>query len=100
MDALRQILSQLKATFINLSRGKQITLLTLILGSFAGFIFLMSWTGKSEFHPIYTQLNPEDAGILISKLKEQKETRLFTHFYVREDAQILYGFADATERLS
>ncbi len=72
MEALRQILSQLKATFNNLSRGKQITLVTLILGSLAGFIFLMSWSGKSEFHPLYTKLNPEDAGIILAKLKEQK----------------------------
>jgi flagellar M-ring protein FliF len=72
MEALRQIYSQLKAAFLNLSRGKQITLVTLILGSLAGFIFLMSWSGKSEFHPLYTKLNPEDAGIILAKLKEQK----------------------------
>ncbi len=72
MEEIRQILSQLKATFSNLSRGKQVTLVTLILGSFAGFIFLMSWSGKSEFHPLFTKLNPEDAGIILTKLKEQK----------------------------
>ena len=72
MEGLRQIFLQLKATFLNLSRGKQITLVTLILGSLAGFLFLMSWSGKSEFHPLYTKLNPEDAGIILTKLKEQK----------------------------
>ena len=72
MEVLRQILSQLKTTFINLNRGKQITLVTLVLGSFAGFIFLMSWSNKSEFHPLFTKLNPEDAGIILNKLKEQK----------------------------
>jgi len=72
MEGLRQIFLQLKATFSNLSRGKQITLVTLILGSLAGFLFLMSWSGKSEFHPLYTKLNPEDAGIILTKLKEQK----------------------------
>ena len=72
MEVLRQILSQLKATFNNLSRGKQITLVTLVLGSLAGFIFLMNWSVKSEFHPLYAKLNPEDAGIILTKLKEQK----------------------------
>ena len=52
MEDLRQILSQLKASFKNISRGKQVTLLTLVLGSFAGFIFLMNWSGKSEYHRI------------------------------------------------
>ena len=72
MEVLRQILSQLRATFNNLSRGKQITLVTLVLGSLAGFIFLMNWSVKSEFHPLYAKLNPEDAGIILTKLKEQK----------------------------
>jgi len=72
MEALRQILSQLKATFINLSRGKQITLVTLFLGSLTGFIFLMSWSGKTEFQPLFAQLDPEDAGIILTRLKEQK----------------------------
>ena len=72
MEALRQILTQLKAAFSNLSLGKQITLLTLIVGSLAGFIFLMSWSGSSEFHPLYTKLDPEDAAIILTKLKEQK----------------------------
>ncbi|UCD77014.1 MAG: flagellar M-ring protein FliF [Desulfobacterales bacterium] len=72
MEVLRQILSQLKATFTNLSRGKQITLATLFLGSLAGFIFLMSWSGKSEFQPVFAQLDPEDAGIILTRLKEQK----------------------------
>ena len=33
-----------------------------------------------------------------SKIKDQEDIKLYTHFYVREDAQILYGFADETER--
>ena len=72
MEAFRQIFSQLKATFSNLSRGKQITLVTLLLGSLTGFIILMSWSGKTEFQPLFAQLDPEDAGIILARLKEQK----------------------------
>jgi flagellar M-ring protein FliF len=72
MEVLRQIYAQLRATFLNLSRGKQITLVTLILGSLAGFLFLVSWSGKSEFYPLYSKLNAEDASIILTKLKEQK----------------------------
>jgi flagellar M-ring protein FliF len=72
MEAISQIISQLKKTFSNLSLGKKITLVTLILGSTAGFILLMSWTGKSDFQPLYTHLAPEDAGAILTKLKEQK----------------------------
>ena len=69
---MRQILSQLNAAFSNLSLGKRITLGTLILGSIAGFVFLMNWTGKAEFQPLYGQLYAEDASAIISRLREQK----------------------------
>ena len=72
MEAFRQILSQLNAAFSNLSLGKKITLMTLILGSLAAFFFLMNWSGKSEFQPLYAQLDPEDASAILSKLREQK----------------------------
>ena len=72
MGANSQILSQLNAAFSNLSLGKKLTLATLILGSIAGFIFLLNWSGKSEFEPLYANLNSEDASAILSKLKEQK----------------------------
>jgi len=72
MEAIGQILAQLNATFSNLSLGKKITLVTLILGSVAGFIFLMNWSGESEYHPLYANLDPEDASVILTKLKEQK----------------------------
>ena len=34
-----------------------------------------------------------------SKIKEKEVLKIFTHFVVREDAQILFGFADKNERL-
>ena len=33
-----------------------------------------------------------------SKIKDEEAVKLFVHFVVREDAQILYGFADESER--
>ncbi len=72
MGANSQILSQLKAAFSNLSMGKKLTLATLILGSVAGFIFLLNWSGQSEFQPLYANLDSEDASAILSKLKEQK----------------------------
>lgn len=34
-----------------------------------------------------------------SKIKEREDIRIYTHFVVREDAQLLFGFADTNERL-
>ena len=72
MAANSQMLSQLSAAFSNLSLGKKLTLATLIIGSVAGFIFLMNWSGKSELQPLYANLDSEDASAILSKLKEQK----------------------------
>jgi len=72
MEALRQILSQLNALISNLSLGKKISLVTLIIGFAVGFFFLMNWSGKSEFQPLYAQLDPEDASAILSRLREQK----------------------------
>jgi len=33
-----------------------------------------------------------------SKIKDQENIQLFTHFYVKEDAQVLFGFADTHEK--
>ena len=72
MGTVSQMLAQIKAAFSNLSLGKKLTLGILILGSVAGFIFLMTWSGQSEFQPLYTNLDSEDASAILSKLKEQK----------------------------
>ena len=72
MEAFRQILSQLNATFSNLTLGKKLSLITLIIGFAVGFFFLMTWSGKSEFQPLYAQLDAEDASAILSRLREQK----------------------------
>jgi flagellar M-ring protein FliF len=32
----------------------------------------MNWSGKSEFQPLYAQLDPQDASAILSRLREQK----------------------------
>jgi len=69
---IRQLFEQLKVLFQNLSMGKKITLCILVLATLSGLIFLMAWTGKTDFQPLYTNLEQEEAGIILDKLKEQK----------------------------
>jgi len=56
-------------------------------------------------NPAYVVLENKGIGYLINislntftKVKDLKESKLFIHFHVREDAQIFYGFADESER--
>jgi len=72
MAAVRQVLSQLKNVFLSLSAGKRITLISLILGTVIGFALLMSWTGRINYQTLYSNLEPEGAGAILTRLKEQK----------------------------
>ena len=69
---IRQILLQLQNLLKNISVGKRIAILILAAGSISGFIFLMSWAGQPEFHPLFTNLESQDAGIILDRLKDQK----------------------------
>jgi len=58
-----------------------------------------------EKNPAYVIIDNQGIGYLINislntfeKIKDSESVKLFVHFVVREDAQILYGFADEAER--
>jgi flagellar M-ring protein FliF len=69
---LREFLIQIRNLLGSLNPAKKITLVSLVAGTIAGLIFLTTWTGKQDFHPLYTQLAPEDAGVILSELKDKK----------------------------
>jgi len=59
----------------------------------------------SEINPAYVVIETGDIGYYInislntySKLNDLSESKVFLHQVVREDAQILFGFFDKTER--
>lgn len=63
-------------------------------------------SGKlTEKNPTYVVLENNGIGYMInislntfSKIKDLESAKIYTHFYVREDAQIMFGFADENER--
>lgn len=66
------IFSQMKALFKSLSPAKLLVLLTVVGATLAGLILMTVWTGAPDFQILYSNLTPEDAGEMVSKLKEQK----------------------------
>ncbi len=59
-----------------------------------------------EKNPTYVIIDVVGVGYLVnislttfSKIKDKENLKIFTYFVVREDAQILFGFADKNERL-
>ncbi|MFO7985569.1 MAG: flagellar basal-body MS-ring/collar protein FliF [Desulfatiglandaceae bacterium] len=51
---------------------KIFSLVFVVAITIAGFILLMVWSGKSDMQPLYTNLNSEDAGAILARLKEKK----------------------------
>lgn len=58
-----------------------------------------------EKNPTYIVLENNGVGYLLhislntfSKIKHLEEVKMYTHFHVREDAQLMFGFADGSER--
>lgn len=58
-----------------------------------------------EKTPTYVIIDNQGIGYLLNislntfeKIKDRESVKLFVHFVVREDAQILYGFAEEPER--
>ena len=59
----------------------------------------------SEKTPTYVVIDNQGIGYLINislntyeKIKNLDSGKLYVHYVVREDAQLLYGFADVAER--
>ncbi|MBC8321522.1 MAG: Holliday junction branch migration protein RuvA [Bacteroidetes bacterium] len=59
-----------------------------------------------EKTPTYIVIDVSGVGYMVnislttySKIKEKEDIKIFTYLLVREDAQILFGFADENERL-
>ena len=69
---VRQIFLQLKNLFLTISRGKKIALACIVIATVIGFALLITWSGKIDFKALYTHLDQEDAGIILTRLKEQK----------------------------
>jgi flagellar M-ring protein FliF len=64
--------NHLKALFANLPPAKRVIFLAVVAAVIAGFVFIISWTTKPEFGILYKNLSPEDAGVILLKLKEKK----------------------------
>jgi len=64
--------TQIGTLFRNLTPAKAITLLCLVTVTVAGFIFLLRWTGQPDYQLLYSNLDSQDAGAILAKLKDGK----------------------------
>jgi len=69
---LSELLLRIKIFLTSLSLGKRIALITLMSGMIVSFAIIIIWSGKSDYQLLYSNLLPEDASLIINRLKEQK----------------------------
>jgi len=63
-------MEQVKKIWDNLSIAQRITIAVVALGVFGGLFAFSRWKRESDFRPLYTAVQPEDAGAIVQKIKE------------------------------
>jgi len=71
-EFLQQFLTQLQANFKVLPLSRKVVLVSVALGTLLGIVILIVWTNRIDYQPLYFNLSPEDAGMVVEELKEQK----------------------------
>jgi len=71
-EFLRQFLTQLQANFRVLPLSRKVGVIIVALGTLLGIVLLIVWTNRIDYQPLYFNLSPEDAGMVVEELKEQK----------------------------
>ncbi|MDY6972440.1 MAG: flagellar basal-body MS-ring/collar protein FliF [Thermodesulfobacteriota bacterium] len=68
----RELTTPARTLLKNLGPGKAVAVLALVSVLITGLVFVVIWAGRPDFRILYSNLFPEDAGLVLAKLKEQK----------------------------
>jgi flagellar M-ring protein FliF len=72
MDVLKRFFSQLKVFWTGLAPARRTTFLTILILAIVGGTVFFTWIKKINYSPLYSNLDAQEAGEVISKLKEYK----------------------------
>lgn len=65
-------LKKLLEPFLAMSTGKRMVVAGVALASLLAFAALITVANKTDYRPLFANLNSDDAGEIVKKLKEQK----------------------------
>jgi flagellar M-ring protein FliF len=68
---MKRYIEQFGKAFRAMPVTKKATLISVVALVVAGFVFMFVWV-NIDYQPLYTSISPEDAGHIVSKLKEKK----------------------------
>jgi len=72
MDFLRQLIEQVSSIWKKLKPTQRLTIVAVMAAFLISLLFLTNWVKQPEYGILYSNLNSEDAGSVISKLRERK----------------------------
>lgn len=78
-NSIAEILKQLRAILQTMSAGKMMALFLLLSMTVAGLVVMISWSGQPDYIPLYSHLSPEDAGEVVSLLRDKKIDYQLSH---------------------
>jgi len=64
------MIGQIQRLFLSLSRTQRILVVVAALAAAGGLWWMNTWNHERGFQPLFSGLNPEDAGAVVTKLKE------------------------------
>jgi flagellar M-ring protein FliF len=70
--AMNEFPEQVKNILKNLTFAKTAVLLVVLGCTVTAFVFIMMWSTRGDMQVLFSNLTPEDAGAVLSRLKEQK----------------------------
>ncbi|MBF0541060.1 MAG: flagellar M-ring protein FliF [Nitrospirae bacterium] len=79
------------ATIKKWPKKKQIAVLWVFVMSLAGLVLLFSWTSKTEYRLLFTNLSESDAGAIVEKLKAAKVPYVVGSDGISVPAEKVYG---------
>ena len=71
-EFLKQFFTQIQANLMVLPLAKKVAVAFVALATLLGIVLLIIWTNRIDYQPLYFNLSPEDAGMVVEALKEQK----------------------------
>src|SRR6188472_1693422 len=66
------MLNSYQKTWLGLSVGQRLALGAVLAAVFAGILLVAHWAGQPSYGVLFSNLEPEDAGAVTGKLREQK----------------------------
>ncbi len=71
-EFLSQFITQVGANFKVLPFAKKVGMICISSATLLGIVFLVVWTNRIDYQPLYFNLSMEDAGMVVEELKDQK----------------------------